>query len=514
MLQRQDSLPESRLASCLPKITKPLQQTWLWQSLSQQALVQQVLAARNWRVSNLIKQSMQYIPLLNRLFLYSLLTSNVLGTTAQANVNYLATNPIIVASSTQATQNRKPSPAHPTAQAPQVNNQDYALQEEGWFYYNWELYQDDDTESQQPIPPALTPMVTTPAQLDTTSKVIPTVPATITSAWLKENLPKYLENALDNPSNNNVLAYLYLQAFANQKAAVFAQQAKIVAQGNDYLDSNASFPNLATARVYRDQVAIALRERILQRNARNLELLMVISNDYESRNFAYLVGSKALQLGLKLVLVNLTGQVLPELQLWQQITQPTQVATIVNRLKTQLFPTLYVTSKGKLVVLASGAVNHDELEERLLGHLRRDNLISQQDYNLAKGIFFDPQLQDQQLAGFINNQLGIKQLAQQQLSQLQRTKQPQLQLAPQLQQLPQLQLPIKQQQQLQQRLPLTQRDLVTRYFERQQWQLPRGTLPQLQLTQQRHPAQQLLPALQLEQQQMLQQLHRLRLPEQ
>lgn len=309
----------------------------------------------------------------------------------------------------------------------------YQAQEQGWFYYNWQFEQEltsapvpsattavqlmNTTSSNMPIASSQQSAVVDvtraerEAQTPTTrpveeaSTTLPAVPRNITSAWLRVNLPLYLEHAVDQPTDNNVLAFLYLQAFANQKAWVFSERAKLVAQGNDYLDNNGAFPNLYTARAYREQLAKHIRATLFNKFQEQLGLILLISSDYESRAFAQLVGLFSLKYNIKFVTANLHGKFQPDLANYDQITNLREVAQLVRKQQAQIYPTLYVVDRQQTVTLVTGAIDSDELEQRMLRFLFKQQYITQTEYNMARGILLDPHQSDVQLASLINGKL-------------------------------------------------------------------------------------------------------------
>lgn len=92
----------------------------------------------------------------------------------------------------------------------------------------------------------------------------PVGPAPMSAAWLKENLPKYLETAIDTPTESNVKAYLYLQHLSMEKATLFADAAQEFSIGDPILDGNNQRPLASFANDVVKQTAGSNREAILQ----------------------------------------------------------------------------------------------------------------------------------------------------------------------------------------------------------------------------------------------------------
>lgn len=111
----------------------------------------------------------------------------------------------------------------------------YERKSEGWFWYK-------DPKDQPPpkkAPPKAPPPAG-PAKTPAPAKVEP-----FSSSWLRENMPKLLERAVDNPTEENVQAYLYAQRVALDKSQVYAEKARQVVNSDPLLDENNRVP-LAT----------------------------------------------------------------------------------------------------------------------------------------------------------------------------------------------------------------------------------------------------------------------------
>lgn len=62
------------------------------------------------------------------------------------------------------------------------------------------------------------------------------------TAWIRENLPRLRDKAIDEPTDENVTAYLALQRLAVERADRFAQVSQMVTNNNPLLDENNNYP--------------------------------------------------------------------------------------------------------------------------------------------------------------------------------------------------------------------------------------------------------------------------------
>ncbi len=113
----------------------------------------------------------------------------------------------------------------------------YGKKAEGWFFYN-EKYDKKKKKKvekkKKPVAKAQTQPKKKPVKVPV--KPVYSGPPPLSSAWLKVNLPKYLNKALDDPSPQNVRAYLILQKVALDKSERFTDMSKRVSVTDPILD--------------------------------------------------------------------------------------------------------------------------------------------------------------------------------------------------------------------------------------------------------------------------------------
>lgn len=108
----------------------------------------------------------------------------------------------------------------------------YERKAEGWFWYK--------DPKEQPKPKKVVPKAPASAPAKEASKEAKTEP--FSSSWLRDNMPKLLEAAVDNPTKENVEAYLYAQRVALDKSQVYAEKARQVVNSDPLLDENNRVP--------------------------------------------------------------------------------------------------------------------------------------------------------------------------------------------------------------------------------------------------------------------------------
>lgn len=106
---------------------------------------------------------------------------------------------------------------------------------EGWFWYiDPILEEEEERDEEEPQPP--------PAQPLPRAKVEPEGPPPLSVEWIREQMPKYMDRALNNPTPENVRAYYALQRIAMDKANAFADVAEKVVLLDPQLDETVRRP--------------------------------------------------------------------------------------------------------------------------------------------------------------------------------------------------------------------------------------------------------------------------------
>lgn len=118
-----------------------------------------------------------------------------------------------------------------------TQNSFYSGKEEGFFFYKDPREKEKKPEQAPPPPP---PPEQAPPEPPKAEKKPEDVPFSV--AWLRKNLEKLRDLAIDNPSNDNIANYLYANRVMLDKADTFSDKAMEVAQTDPFLDENNRVP--------------------------------------------------------------------------------------------------------------------------------------------------------------------------------------------------------------------------------------------------------------------------------
>lgn len=232
----------------------------------------------------------------------------------------------------------------------------FERKEEGWFWKNWSSPQ----EKQKPAEP-LPPPLPTPAAPESAK---PAGPAPLSTAWLRQNLEHFRDNAIDHPSEENVLAYKYLERLAIDRASRYAaaEQKSIVL--DPILDESRRAPRSEFARGVSDRVAEANRDAVLKKIADGTGIWFFYRSDcpYCEREAPILVAMERL-FGFNVTAISLDHLPLPSGLYPDFIVDEGQS----ERLAVTRTPTIVLASPpDKILKLSEGMLDIRELGDRIM----------------------------------------------------------------------------------------------------------------------------------------------------
>ncbi|MCO6440518.1 MAG: conjugal transfer protein TraF [Nitrococcus mobilis] len=136
---------------------------------------------------------------------------------------------------------------------------------QGWFWYS--LLPEPPPEPQpEPKPPMTAKERAAPAKTTTA----PPGSAVFSAAWLREHLPKYRNRAIDRPTRENVLAYMFLQRLVMDKSQRFADAVQSVVKTTPVLDASTRRPISSLGARLANRRAEQARDRIMTKLADRL----------------------------------------------------------------------------------------------------------------------------------------------------------------------------------------------------------------------------------------------------
>lgn len=267
-----------------------------------------------------------------------------------------------------------------------AEDQFYQSKDQGWHFYN-EIPPEEEPkpEKKKPEQP--------PAPKQVTKKEEPkkapepaqySGPPPLSAAWLKVNLPKYLNAAIDNPTPANVSAYLYLQKVAMNKTQAFSDMAKMVSTTNPSLDELTRRPFMTSGTTIAGAVSERASDLLLKKMSKTMGIwyFYTANSPYDPLG-EQIAAAYQRNYGFSVLAISIDGTPPKEQALstnWttdQGQSQKLQVAQI---------PAFYlVNAETKdYVSVGQGPVSNQEMKERLLLAAYYKGWITKDEYETGK----------------------------------------------------------------------------------------------------------------------------------
>lgn len=248
--------------------------------------------------------------------------------------------------------------------------------EEGWFWYVEPEEPEEPELISPPEPVAAQPVEKTP------EAEAPKGPAVLSAAWLRENLPKYLDNALDNPSIENVETYLYLQRFSMDRAEQFANTAEMAVTGNPMLDEMTRRPTATYGTQKVDIVAGQQHDLAVANLAEQAGVFFFYDPEDEySMAMAPLV-THLKQSGFSVIAISETGAPIPGHDsdfTYRKDEGHAKQLNVIN------YPAVFLADPGgNFAPIGQGLMSLPDMTQRMLIAAKREGWISEDDYNKTR----------------------------------------------------------------------------------------------------------------------------------
>lgn len=208
-------------------------------------------------------------------------------------------------------------------------------------------------------------------------------PSVFSAAWFKDNLPKYRDAAWNNPTIENVRAFLYLQRFAIDRSEQVADATELAVVGDPFLDEISRRPGSTFAAQNIDRQAGAAKSQLIAEVAERAGVFFFFKSDCPQCELqAPLL--KALEgEGFTIVPISVDGKALPN----SPFPDFKVDAGHAQRLGVQTYPALFLASaSGEFAALGQSTMSLPELEHRILVSARRANWITDEAFNRTRPV--------------------------------------------------------------------------------------------------------------------------------
>lgn len=253
---------------------------------------------------------------------------------------------------------------------------------EGWFFYNEQIEEEVPPIEELPPEPPQTVTETTPPPVADAQPAPEPSPAPLSAEWMRENLPKYMDRAWDDPSPENVQAFFMLQRYAMDRSGEFAEVAQRVTMGNPMLDESTRRPFSTFAAQDLDRIAGQQRNALIDKISQSAGLFVFYSSDCRlcqtmAPVLAHLDGQ------FEMTPISMDGQDLPGNPFPRM--RPNQGHA--EQLGVQSLPAIFLVSEdAEFIPLAQGATSLTDLRERIVLGAVQIGVISEDEFNRTRTV--------------------------------------------------------------------------------------------------------------------------------
>ena len=254
---------------------------------------------------------------------------------------------------------------------------------EGWFWYEVE------PEPIEPVPekkeePKI--VISEQSKPQETKPVEPVDqgPAPLSAAWFRENLPKYKDAAWDNPTPENLRAYLYLQRFVLDRAQQFADSWELAMVGDPLIDEISRRPTANFATPHLDKKANKEQMLLMTTIAKQVGLFFFFSSDCDTCEIqAPVINMLKNSAGFTILPISMDGKALgnglfPEYKVNAGHAEKMGVTTL---------PALaLVTPDGKFEMIGQGVMALSEMNRRLMVAAKRNGWITEDQFDKTRPV--------------------------------------------------------------------------------------------------------------------------------
>lgn len=267
----------------------------------------------------------------------------------------------------------------------------YNRDAEGWFWYV-----DPEREIvEKPEPPKPKPDVKS-----NDGKIKKDGPPALSSAWFRENLPKYRDLAVDVPTQDNVAAYFYLQRYAMDKAQKFAEMAQMVVATDPLLDENTRRPLASFGSGQATRQASLNQDAVMSKISKTAGILFFYHSECKFCEIqAPVLESLERNFGVTVKAISLDAKPL-KTGLYKNFSVDKGQAKKLGVLGT---PAMFLfTEDSKVVPISQGVLSQSEIVDRVVGVASTVGLVSSEEYSATKTARDDLQMDTS-----INAALGL-----------------------------------------------------------------------------------------------------------
>ena len=224
------------------------------------------------------------------------------------------------------------------------NGEYYNSKEEGWFWYK-----DPHEEEKKEVPPP--------------ASVAPKKDDKLSAGWLRANLQKLMDRAMDDPTEQNVAAYFYAQRVLLDKSQRFSEAAQQVTLTEPMLDESNRVPISTYGKRAFMETNYQAQEQALKYVASKVGGLFVFVDSTCSfcRAQSKTVNELAQRYGFTVKYISMDGKGIPEVQ---SFLKDNGLSKTINLKITPT--TVLAIPPNNFIVVSQGVMAQEDLKRKIL----------------------------------------------------------------------------------------------------------------------------------------------------
>ena len=253
----------------------------------------------------------------------------------------------------------------------------YEDKERGWFWYENPALAEEMAETDSP--PSL-PDPPPSQEKKAEPPVKPQQAKPLSAEWFRKNMEKFRDKAVDEPTPENVSAYLYLQRVMLDKAERFADASQKVTMADPVLDENSRRPIATFGAFAKDEMATLGTAKAVKKLAESAGLWFFYSSTcaFCAKEAGVLKGLMNAY-GFKVLPIALDGLPLPTGDFPNFTSDQGQA----KKLGVETTPALFLVKPGATggaIQLAQGLLSGDEIVNRAITLSHQQGWLSGDEY--------------------------------------------------------------------------------------------------------------------------------------
>ena len=260
------------------------------------------------------------------------------------------------------------------------NSPYYQDKERGWFWYEDPAQPEEENLRENQPSPAPKSIPSKPqAQTTNSSSAKP-----LSAEWFRKNMEQYRDKAIDDPSPENVGAYLYLQRVMLDKAEKYAQASQLMTMKDPVLDENSRRPIATFGAFAKDEMATIGTQKAAKKLAEKAGLwFFYLSNCTFCLKEAGVLKGLMNAYGFKVLPVALDGLPLPNGAFPNFTIDQGQA----KKLGVETTPALFLVKPGGAAIqLGQGLLSSDEIVNRAITLAHEQGWLTTEEYQETRKV--------------------------------------------------------------------------------------------------------------------------------